>query len=285
MKKNNLIFGMLLVSVLMVSLVSAGITGYVLRGSGIADAGYTATLQKVEGATAIVSVQTPSGTTEVVRVREGETAQVGDVVIGASNLRTGGLFRRAGADISVMPSEGEDNSEEEQEKCEKKTIKRDNTIFSSFGDKITLISTTPLLISINGQEYQLTKGKTFDLSSGGTIAVEEVLTSETVVIKVCPREEEEEEEESCTNLNLNCKWTSKLESANVGGYTATIDCKPGEIVLESSCGVADYSNMKVLGSMVKGKMVAGSLGEGWICEFLNNGKNPNQIEIGALCCS
>lgn len=102
-----------------------------------------------------------------------------------------------------------------------------------------------------------------------------------IYIRVCSVEEEE----SCNNLNLNCKWTSKLESANVGGYTATIDCKPGEIVLESSCGVADYSNMKVLGSMVKGKMVAGSLGEGWICEFLNNGKNPNQIEIGALCCS
>ncbi len=100
--KKNLIFLTLLISVLMVSVVSAGITGYLVsRGGGIADSGYKATLQKVEGTTAIISVATPSGTTEVVRVAEGETAKVGDAEISASDLTRGTLFKRGGADVSV----------------------------------------------------------------------------------------------------------------------------------------------------------------------------------------
>ena len=99
--KKNLMFLTLLISVLMLSVVSAGITGYLVRGSGIRDAGYTATLQKVEGTTAIVSVQTPSGTTEVVRIKEGETTKVGDTEISASSLTKGTLFRRAGAELSL----------------------------------------------------------------------------------------------------------------------------------------------------------------------------------------
>ena len=101
--KKNLMFLTLLISVLMLSVVSAGITGYLVRGSGIRDAGYTATLQKVEGTTAIVSVQTPSGTTEVVRIKEGKTTKVGDTEISASSLTKGTLFRRAGAEIELNP--------------------------------------------------------------------------------------------------------------------------------------------------------------------------------------
>ncbi len=105
--RKNLIFLTLLISVLMVSVVSASITGYLVRGRTLATDGYKATLQKVEGTTAIVSVATPSGTTEIVRVPEGENVQVGSAEISASALTQGNLFRRGGADvkIDVAPSE------------------------------------------------------------------------------------------------------------------------------------------------------------------------------------
>ncbi len=105
--KKNLIFLTLLISVLMVSVVSASISGYLVRGGALADNGYRATLQKVEGTTAIVSVATPDGETEIVRVEEGKTAQVGEVEISASSLTKGTLFRRGGANlnINVVPAE------------------------------------------------------------------------------------------------------------------------------------------------------------------------------------
>ncbi len=104
--KKNLIFLTLLISVLMVSVVSASITGYLVsRGGGIADSGYTARLQKVEGTTAIISVATPSGTTEVVRVEEGQTAKVDGAEISASGLTRGTLFKRGGGEISIETNE------------------------------------------------------------------------------------------------------------------------------------------------------------------------------------
>ena len=100
--KKNLMFLTLLISVLMISVVSAGITGYLTRGGTLNTDGYKATLQKVDSSgVASISVQTPSGATEVVRVGKDETAQVGDAEISASSLREGSLFRRAGAEISV----------------------------------------------------------------------------------------------------------------------------------------------------------------------------------------
>ncbi len=99
--KNKFILGLIL-GIFLIGLVSASITGYLVsRGGGISDAGYTATLKKVEGTTAIVSVQTPTGDTELVRVAEGETAKVGDVEISASSLTRGTLFTRGGANVEI----------------------------------------------------------------------------------------------------------------------------------------------------------------------------------------
>ncbi len=104
--KKNLMFLTLLVSVLMISVVSAGITGYLTRGQTISTDGVTATLQKVDRfGTATIVVETPSGTTEIVRVAEGKTATTSEgVVVSASNLRKENLFKRAGGEISVTPA-------------------------------------------------------------------------------------------------------------------------------------------------------------------------------------
>ena len=103
--KKNLMFLTLLISVLMLSVVSAGITGYLVRGGTLNTDGYKATLQKVDSSgVASISVQTPSGATEVVRVGKDETAQVGEIQIKVSGLRSGNLFTRSGANIQLTPA-------------------------------------------------------------------------------------------------------------------------------------------------------------------------------------
>ena len=100
--KKNLMIAMLFVSILMISVVSAGITGYLVsRGGGIAEAGYTATLQQVEGNTAIISVQTPSGNVEVVNVPSGGTATVEGAEISVSSLTRGNFLKRSSAKIEL----------------------------------------------------------------------------------------------------------------------------------------------------------------------------------------
>ena len=189
MNKKNLIFGALLISILLISVVSAGITGYLTARQSISDSGITATLQGVDRTgTAVVKVEnTRTGATENVQVSEGGSATTSEgVVIQASNLRQGTLLRRDRAQITVVTPSEEAESETSQE-CEKYSLKIDSTIFSSFGNKITLLQTEPILVvSIDGQEYQPTKGKTFDLLSGETAAIEEINSEKTAVIKICP---------------------------------------------------------------------------------------------------
>ncbi len=188
MNKKNLIFGALLISILLISVVSAGITGYLTARQSISDSGITATLQGVDRTgTAVVKVEnTRTGATENVQVSEGGSATTSEgVVIQASNLRQGTLLRRDRAQITVVTPSEEAESETSQE-CEKYSLKIDSTIFSSFGNKITLLQTEPILVvSIDGQEYQPTKGKTFDLLSGETAAIEEINSEKTAVIKIC----------------------------------------------------------------------------------------------------
>ena len=102
--KNKFILGLIL-GIFLIGLVSAGITGYLTRGQTAMDSsGISATLTDVSrSGIASISVQTPSGR-ETVQVAEGETATTSEgVEISAANLRTGSLFRRAGAEIELNP--------------------------------------------------------------------------------------------------------------------------------------------------------------------------------------
>ncbi len=104
MKKNLISLGLIL-GIFLIGFVSASISGYLVRGTAISDGGYTATLQKVTDGIATIAVRTPEGATEFVRVAEGEKVKVGDAEISASSLKKGTLFKRGGAEISVIPVE------------------------------------------------------------------------------------------------------------------------------------------------------------------------------------
>ncbi|MBI2003911.1 hypothetical protein HYS72_00400 [Candidatus Pacearchaeota archaeon] len=99
--KNKFILGLIL-GIFLVGLVSAGITGYVIRGQSLSSDGVTATLQSVDRfGTATVVVKTPTGT-ESVQITEGRTATTSEgTTITASNLRTGSLFSRAGGNLQI----------------------------------------------------------------------------------------------------------------------------------------------------------------------------------------
>ncbi len=93
---------MLLLSVVLVSfLISASVTGYLVRGGAVSTEGYTANLQKVTDGVATVEVITPSGATEVIQVVEGKTAKVGDATISATDLKSGTIFRRGHGVIEI----------------------------------------------------------------------------------------------------------------------------------------------------------------------------------------
>ena len=107
MTKRNLMIAMFFVSVLMISFVSAGITGYVTTGQAVKDSsGVTATLQGVDrDGTATIRVESPTGETKIVRVTEGETATISDgTIITARDLKREGLFRKARGQIRVTPA-------------------------------------------------------------------------------------------------------------------------------------------------------------------------------------
>ncbi len=98
--KNKIFLGLIL-GIFLIGLVSASITGYLVRGKTLNTDGYTTTLQKVTDGVATIAVKTPEGDTELVRVAEGEIAKVGDAEISASSLTRGNLFTRGKGEISV----------------------------------------------------------------------------------------------------------------------------------------------------------------------------------------
>ncbi len=206
--KNKIFLGLIL-GIFLIGLVSASITGYlVTRGGGIADGGYTAVLQKVEGTTAIVSVQTPTGDTELVRVAEGKTAQVGAATISASSLTRGTLFRRAGANIAlnisnisaapvpikvpgaIFSSGNQTNvsvgtltnvtEEECSENCQTFTevhkVKEGQTI-SLEGESVSIsfISATEVILLVNNLPTALlSEGDTFEIGNGRVVVIKEI---------------------------------------------------------------------------------------------------------------
>src|SRR3989344_3772220 len=195
MKNKNLIFGMFLLGiVLMSSFAFAGITGYVIRGQTLSADGVTATLQGVDRfGTATIAVKDETGNVETVRVVEGETATTSlGTEVAIKNVRTGGLFRKAGGEISVSSAEEASSgagttgtitptTEEEcfdncQAFTERYRLDEGETI-SIGGDTIIIsfIDADSVSFEVNGQQTDLfSENQWFELSNSQILEVEDI---------------------------------------------------------------------------------------------------------------
>ncbi len=292
--KKNLMIAMLFVSILMVSVVSAGITGYLVsRGGGIADGGYTANLQKVTDGVATIAVTTPTGDTELIRVAEDEIAQVGNAKISASGLTEGTLFRRSGANVEI---------EVPEEKCEKFTLKEGELfgeeykwepIFNSDSGEVTGI-----LIHFGGDigDVKIIFGETTFVGET-SITLYEIGNFEVgenwVILSVCPSEEDDGEDGTGTGgqcVTQNCNWRfsgeQKITMSNgkILPDAIAVECKPNEIVFEGSCHPEEPDFVRVAQGFT-------ATGNEWACNFENSDKpwtGPDGVfygRVGALCCS
>ncbi|MBI2003926.1 hypothetical protein HYS72_00485 [Candidatus Pacearchaeota archaeon] len=201
--KKNLIFGMLLVSVLLItSVVSAGITGYVTTRQSLLADSVTATLKQVDrGGTATIVVEdTTTGNVETVRVAEGQTATTSEgTEITASNLRTGGLFRKAGGEISVVTP-----TVEEETSCKKISIYEGQGI-EYWGMDFSLIKASAgSNLEIDGESFNVAEGSYYGLPVGGSmtiLGINNQVSPGYILVEFCGKDEQSEEETHIHMIN------------------------------------------------------------------------------------
>ena len=173
MTKRNLIFGMLLISVLMTSLVSAGITGYLTRGD------------LVPGTSAQI-----------------ESVGLNSVVVDGEKVETGGIFTRGSTTYKVVAVEKpswflgrpkvaiqevappvvvSQTATDCEENCQAFTEMyklKEGQVISIAGDTISIdfINANQVMLDVNYGQITplLNEGNTFELSDGRIVIVDNV---------------------------------------------------------------------------------------------------------------
>ena len=191
MKNKNLIFGMLLVGVLMISLVSAGITSYAItdlktgRTAVAGDVNVKILDVSRSGVASVQVTNTQTGATERVAVTEGGTAltKFGEVSVGA--VTPSSLFRKANVEsITVTPTTTQIVTSQDAEECsnncqafteryrldEGETINIQGNIIG-----IDFIDADSVKLNVNGQPTELfSENQWFELSNSQIVEVEDI---------------------------------------------------------------------------------------------------------------
>lgn len=104
--KNKYILGAIL-GILLIGVVSASITGYIISGNAISADGYRAEVLNVDrSGVTTVRVEAPTGEIKTVTAGEGESVKVGEAEISISNVNPRAFLRRGGAEVSLNISVG-----------------------------------------------------------------------------------------------------------------------------------------------------------------------------------
>ena len=191
MKNKNLIFGMLLVGVLMISLVSAGITSYAItdlktgRTAVAGDVNVKILDVSRSGVASVQVTNTQTGATERVAVTEGGTAltKFGEVSVGA--VTPSSLFRKANVEsITVTPTTTQIVTSQDAEECsnncqafterykldEGETINIQGNIIG-----IDFVDADSVKLNVNGQPTELfSENQWFELSNSQIVEVEDI---------------------------------------------------------------------------------------------------------------
>lgn len=187
--KNKFILG-LIFGVLLIGLVSAGITGYLTQGQNFSSDGISATLQGVsrDGVATVVVENTNTGATETVQVASGESALTSFGEIQISGVRPGTLFRRPGAQIQVTtPSSLPNLGSQTQSNSTNCTISWLNQTQTNNNFTISIISSAGNVTANNSGVFIWANQKGFKYANDGKVDMKLQETKSNLRKWVCNR--------------------------------------------------------------------------------------------------